>query len=223
MTGVEPAFVMPVQKGWLQEGDMSVRGRVQARPNSYWLSGARTIPLDAVLKADIEQVRNWVDGKALVVGYMVPGTLDEHERPNGEKIFGCQVHAEAIDFLLAEGASQHRYLPRELAIRNLLWCGVATILMSLITVRAWKSINKATLMCVGVFLVSVVAGLQIIVSTTDPVFVELTIAGMGIAGAGSVAYWVSALRRRQLEMSPSSVTMISDGSTLPSTMLAETR
>lgn len=220
--GDDPSFSVPVQKGWLHERDLSVRGRVEARPDAFWKSGARTLTVEDVLKVDDNQLLAWIKGKAVIIGYMVPGAVDEHKRANGESIFGCQVHAEAIDTLLAKW-SPHRYLPLELIIRNLLWCGVATILVSMVSSSAWKSMKTVTLVCAGVLFAGVVAGMQTAVSTTDPILVELAIAGTGLVGAGSVAYWISAVRRRQLEMSPSSVTMISDGSTLPSTMLAETR
>jgi hypothetical protein len=222
VNGKDPSFAVPVQMGWLHEKDLSVRGRVEARPDSFWNSGARTLAVEDVLSADNDQLLAWIKGKAVIIGYMVPGSVDEHKRANGEAIFGCQVHAEAIDSLLANW-SPHRYLPRELMLRNLLWCGIATFLVSLVSARAWKSIRKVIVTCILILLASVVAGMQAMVSTTDPVFVELAIAGTGLIGAGSVAYLVSAIRRRQLEMSPSSVTMITDGSTLPSTMLAETR
>ena len=52
---------------------------------------------------------------------------------------------------------------------------------------------------------------------------EVLIAVTGLLTAGSLAFWTKAVRERQLGLTPSAVTLTTEGPTLASTVLAETR
>lgn len=219
--GDQETFREAVYRGWLWEGDLSIRAFVDARSNTYWRNEQRTLSVEEVLIADKAQLLDWFKGKVIVLGKMVPGE-DEYERANGDKVFGCQVHAEAIDTFVS-GWTPRRYERYELTTRNLFWCGIAMLFVSLLARSRWRSLNLVTGTCAAIFAVGVGVSIDQALSATSPVVVELLIAAAGLIGTGSVAYWITALRTRQLELSPSSAMPTVDGSTLPSTMLAETR
>jgi CHASE2 domain-containing sensor protein len=212
----------------LHEKDKVANALVDARPASYWSSEDRTISFENVLEATPEQLRAWFDDRAIVIGQMrrdvdVPERLrDLHDRRNGEEIFGCQIHAEAIDALLAS-KEYHRFRPPGLATRNVLWCGVAVVGVSLLRKRRWRSLRLVTLACLVLFVGGVKLGDWASATESERWPLEVLIAVTGILTAGSLAFWTKAVRERQLGLTPSAVTMATEGPTLPSTVLAETR
>ena len=206
----------------LQHGDKLGKAMVVARSNDYWTSDNRTIDFVDVLTADTATLKKWFDDRAIVIGQMISGSRDEHIRKNGEKMFGCQVHAEAIDQLQAR-KQFHRFKRPELAARNLFWCGMGVIAVSLLSRRKWRSLRLVSLVCIALFFIGVKFGGWVVASKSDWVLLELLMAATGILTAGSLAYLTKAIRERQLDMSPSAVTMTTEGPKLDSTILAETR
>jgi hypothetical protein len=207
-------------KGRLQEGDLVALARVKARPNAYWDRPGYTVSFEQALNADTRQLRDWMHGRAIVIGHMRSG-LDVHRRADGEYMFGCQVQADMIDALLRMGTHQ-RFTRSELLARNLLWCGIAVVLVSLLGVRNWRSLRHVTVVCLGLFAAGTYAGVHAL-RPSEWWLLEMLIAITGLFTAGSLTFWLKAVRERQLGLTPSAVTPPSEGPTLASTVLAETR
>jgi CHASE2 domain-containing sensor protein len=226
-SGPAKAFKFLVKDNALQEKDKLANALVNARPAAYWNSGHRTVAFEDVLEATPEQGRAWFGDRAIVIGQMrrdVPEPIrDLHVRGNGEEIFGCQLHAEAIDALLAR-IDYHRFRRAELAGRNIFWCSLGVIAVSLLRKRQWRSMLLVTLVCVGLFLAGVeLGGRAALRSKGERMPLEVLMATTGMLMAGSLAFWTKAARERQLGLTPSAATMATEGPTLPSTVLAETR
>jgi hypothetical protein len=211
-----------VLKGALRPDDKVGTALVGARSNAYWSSESRTIAVEDVLNADTAQLKAWFEDRPIVIGQMRPG-IDQKTRPNGERVFGCQMHAETLDTLLERGFYD-RLLRPELAARNLLWCAVAVFLVSVPKSRNWQSLRWVTLVCVLLFLVGVVVlGTETAGIISTRWLMEVIIAATGLLTAGSLAFWAKAVRERQLGLAPSAITLATEGPTLASTVLAETR
>ncbi|MFQ5806296.1 MAG: hypothetical protein ACE5I3_07595, partial [Phycisphaerae bacterium] len=211
-------------------GDKVAHALVRARSNAEWASEGRTRWFEQVLAADTEQLKQWFDGRAIVIGHMrrnVPAILSEvlsdlHTRGDGEQIFGCQFHADALDELLAN--IQHdRFARRDLAVRNVFWCGVAVLLISLQGRRKWRSLRWVTLACSLLFVAGVILGGEAGIHVSERWLLELLIAASGLLTAGSLAFWTKAVRERQLVLAPPAITLATEEPTLASTVLAETR
>ncbi len=227
-SGPGKAFMKLMGDKALKENDKLANALVAARSGSYWKSENRTLTFEEVLEATPEQLRAWFDDRAIVIGQMrrdVPEVFrDLYRRKNGEEIFGCQIHAEAIDALMAS-KEYHRFQPPGLATRNVLWCGVGVIAASLVGKRRWRSLRLVTLVCIVLFLVGLVelGGRAALASTGERWLLEVLMAATGILTAGSLAFLAKAIRERQLGLTPSAATMSTEGPTLASTILAETR
>ncbi len=213
-------------KGWVEEGDKVAYAVIKARPNAYWNSDARTITFEEVLAADQRQLKQWFDGRAIVIGHMrrdVPELLsDLHTRGDGEQIFGCQVHAEALDELLAN-IKNHRFYRRDLAMRNVFWCGIGVLLISAQGRRKWRSLRWVTIVCSLLFVTGLIVGGEAGIHVSERWLLELLIAASALLAAGSLAFWTKAVRERQLVLAPSAITLATEEPTLASTVLAETR
>jgi hypothetical protein len=213
-------------EGYLEEGDEVARAVVEAKSNEYWLSNARTLSFEQVLAADTAQLKRWFDNRAIVIGHMrreAPEVLsDLHTRGDGEQIFGCQVHAEALDQLLGSG-QPHRLYRHDLAMRNVFWCGVAVLLISLQGRRKWRSLGWVTIVCSLLLVAGVTLGGEAAIHVTDRWLLELLIAVSALLTTGSLAFWTKAVRERQLVLAPAAITPATEGPTLASTVLAETR
>lgn len=207
--------------GWLSPGDRLACALVKARPNSYWQSADRTLMLEDVLAASTDQLRHWFRGRAVVIGSMRSGT-DEHTRASGERIFGCQVHAEAIDELLGS-VQHHRFRRSDLALRNGLWCGLGVVLVSAVRRRRRRSLRRVGIVCSLLLLLSLWLAGEAAWRVSEAWLLETTIAVAGLLAAGTVTYWTKLLRARQLELAPWATTPTVEEPTLASTVLAETR
>ena len=205
----------------LKPGDVLALASVVAHSNQYWLENNRTLSFEQILTADAAQVHEWLNDRAIVIGQMLPGT-DQHLRQNGEPMFGCQVHAEAIEGLMSN-TSFHRFNRPELAIRNFLWCGAGVILVGFFRPRRWQSMRPVTAVCILLFIAGIYLGTRAAISRNEWWVLEACIALTGIVTAGSLTFLTKAARERQLSMTPSAVRVSTESPTLASTILAETR
>ncbi len=209
--------------GTLQDGDKLGNALIGARPNSYWNGGDRTLAFEDVLvETDPEQLKTWFDDRVIVIAQMRPG-FDQYTKKDGAIMFGCRVHAEAIDELLAS-IHYHRFSRWELAYRNLSWCAVAVVLVSLLGRRNWQSVRIATLVCISLVVLGILlGGHAALTRSSEKIWVEFLMAGTGLLASGSLVFWAKAVGERQMSLTPSSATMVTEGPTLASTILAETR
>lgn len=228
-TGPRGPFVdIVAHKEALHQNDKLANALVAVRPAAYWNSEDRTLTFEDVLEATPEQLRGWFDDRAIVIGQMrrdVPALYrDLYTRRDGTEIFGCQIHAEAIDALMAF-REYHRFRPPGLAVRNVLWCGVGAAAASLLGRRRWRSLRLVTPVCITLFVVGLVelGGWAALSPSGERWVIESLMAGTGVLTAGSLAFLAKAIRERQLGMTPSATTMVTEGPTLASTVLAETR
>ena len=205
----------------LQDGDNIALAFIDAHPTEYWQQNDRTLSFEQILQATPEQVRAWLHDRAIVIGQMLPGN-DQHFRKNGDIMFGCQVHAEAIEGLMSS-RYYHRFSRPELASRNFIWCGVGVILVGFFRQRRWPSLRMVTVACLLLFLLGVAVGDRAAGSNSDRVMLEICIALTGVITAGSITFLSKAAREHQLGLTPSAIRMSTENPTLASTVLAETR
>jgi hypothetical protein len=197
-------------------GDRLIRGRVPAMSPEYWKQ--RTISFERVLAADDEQIRRWFDGRAVVIGQAIPFN-DEHEFQGG-RIFGCQIHAQALDSLLSN--IMPRFMSREdISMRVLLWCAVAGGLVGLLPFGRRLLLGGLVTISTSCAIAGVLLGCYTAARVTAPWALE---AGVGVSimlVAGGLAFLPKALRARQLLLAPEAISLPADPGELPSTVLAE--
>ncbi len=204
--------------GIVSNGDLIAHARVPARSPAEWLP--RTIALEDVLTADDEQLRKWFDSKAIVVGHMV-GTLDRHRVSESQLVYGCEVHADALDALLAS-VHQYRMTLGLLALRALLWCTVAGLLVSLTSPYRGRSLLFPALAVGTIALGGALFGAWTAINVTDHFRVELGIAVSGLLAATSLTWLAKTAGERQFILSPTRSAPQPVEEPLPSTVLAET-
>ncbi len=193
----------PAQRARLRPGDRVAEARVPATSMSAWAS--RTVEYRDVLLADPPQLRTWFDGKAVLIGQMLPG-VDVHRNGRGEAIFGCHVHAAALDALLSR-AHTARLGRAELLARHVGWAVLAGLWLAVAT--PWTSWRRpGSLAAAG--LAAIGAGLLITAVTsavlTVPWLVELGLAGGMLLAGGGFGYWVKSLRAVQMQSAPGAIT-----------------
>lgn len=205
----------------LRPGDVLAFASTRAHLNQYWQENDRTLSFEQILTADDEQVRRWLNDRAIVIGQMLPG-LDHHLRKSGEFMYGCQLHAEAIEGLMSN-RTFHRFNRPELAIRNFVWCGVGVILAGLPRPRRWQSLRTVMALCLGLFILGAWMGAIAAISRNEWWVLEVCIAFTGIITAGALTFLTKAARERQMSMTPGAIRVSTESPTLASTLLAETR
>ncbi|HUU95486.1 MAG TPA: protein kinase [Phycisphaerae bacterium] len=202
----------------LLAGDQPVHLRVPIQPLEEW--DARTTAYEDVLIADPKQLRQWFEGRVVVVGQMFPGE-DQHLTESGEKPFGCQLQAQALDALFS-----HTHLRRltrvGLVVRVCLWCAAVAILAGIWKPRPRRSLRAVTVVCTAVCALGVAIAVYAAAWVTEPVLVEIAIGTSCVLSAGSLALLANAIRQRQLQLAPEAFPVAPDGTTLDSTVLADT-
>lgn len=178
----------------------------------------RTIPYEDVLSADEKQIQRWFDRKAVLVGEMRPGN-DEHVIWGDQRIYGCIVHAQALDALLL-GLSQQRVFPPGIGPYALLSSAAAALLASVTRPRRWRGTKLLTASCLAVAVCGLAAAAHSALSMTELWKLHLAIALSGMLFCGGLAYWAKAYREWLLQLAPASLTYEGSSEQLPSTILA---
>lgn len=206
--------------GNLKPGDRLTHARVPLRPPAFWK--ARTFEYADVFTATEEQLETTFKGRAVVVGQMI-APFDQQSLHNGEKIFGCQVHAEAVDALLA-GVQRPRREFLELFIRAAAWTALAGLLVSARPRQEWRGMRGVVMGCVLLFGAAVSLAFNVSLYRTDLWMSELAIALSGLMMSGAVIFMVKALYERQTQLAPQTAQRVSgpDVEEEPTTVLAET-
>ncbi|MFH1748394.1 MAG: protein kinase [Planctomycetota bacterium] len=200
--------------GMLQPGDLVFQMHIETIPPEA--PATPRIPLEDVLDADRAQLQKWFDRQTIVVGDFLPS--DQYSTVGDRKIFGCEVHVDAIRSLLAE-----MYVPpfakRPLAATIFMWCALAALLVEVIP-RGWATRLRAT---TWVCLTAFVAGVLLVTCWIwwETVFWEVQVAlALGsLMATGSVAYLLQVIRDRQIQLAPEG-RWAPDDDTVDSTMLA---
>lgn len=205
-----------IERGVLQANDLVVHGRVRAVSPDLWQQ--RMIPYHDVFVADERRLHDWFANKAVVVANM-SGSEDLRRSASGQPMYGCIVHAQALDTLLA-GAGSVRYGFFELAWRICLWCAAAGLLIWL---RPLPSAPAPLWIGAGCVL-GIVAGLTILtwsaVRIQEDWLLQLCIAASAMLASAGVAFLLVTLRFRLTSRGPAAITFDADTESLPSTMLA---
>ncbi|HMQ15056.1 MAG TPA: protein kinase [Phycisphaerae bacterium] len=198
----------------LQSGDRVLLARLPAR-----LWQMPVLAYEDALAADEAQLREWLAGRAVVVGHMVPGT-DEVALHDGRRVFGCQVHAAALESLLS-GRHMARLRPGEIMSRSLLWCALAGMLCGVLRGRVHRRLGPLALVAAVAAMLGPVLALGAAVFVTDWALLEALIAAAAFLLVGGPAYLVAALRRRHLQLTPE-VDWSAGSTTVSSTRLRAT-
>lgn len=205
-------------------GDTVAHARVPARWMAWWR--ARTVPYERVLAADRAQLRAWFDGRAVLVGDMRAKSPrpDMYVNRRGETIFGCHVHADALDALLAQVHSVRLTRPA-LAMRNFLWCAAAGLWVS-VSLTFWPGVRGRRGVAAVITLALFGVGVAITASTarlaTSAWLLELGLACGALLAGGALTHWARGAREREVRESPAAVLLPEPSSTVPSTVLADT-
>jgi hypothetical protein len=202
----------------LLPGDQPVHLRVPIQPLEEW--NARTTAYEQVLTASPRQLRQWFEGRVVVIGQMLPGQ-DQHRTAGGQTIFGCQVQAQALDALFSH-AYPTRLTRPWLVARVCLWCAAVAILAGIWKPRPRRSLRAVTVACSAVCALGVAIAVYAAAWVTEPVLVEIAIGISCTLSAGSLALLANAIRQRQLQLAPEAFPVTPDGTTLDSTVLADT-
>lgn len=205
------------QAGRLHENDSIAQARVEVRLADYW--APRTLPYEQVLTASTAELHKWFDGRAVVIGEMLPGR-DEYVIAGDYSVHGCQVHAEALDALLGR-YFQSRLSYREIATRTLLWAALGAVLGRLVAGRSWMLHWSFGPLCWTASLAILLTSLGAVYRYASTWVVEAAVGAAALLPAILLNLWITALRERELRFVPAAVSLEVDGTTLPSTVLAE--
>ncbi len=202
--------------GLIERGDLLAHARVPARPAEKWKS--RTIPAEQVLTADDELLRRWFDSHAVVIGHMV-GTRDQHRLTANQTVYGCQVHAEALDALLAS-VHQYRMTPGLLGLRAMLWCTVSGLVVTLTYPYRGRGLLIPVLLVIAMVLAGLFTSAWTALNSSELLAVEGGIALSGILIGTSLTWLAKVIGERQYVLSRAQPTPTVD-EPLPSTVLAQ--
>ncbi len=183
----------------LLAGDRCRFGRFALESIPDWAS--RAIPMEEVLTASTAQLREWFQGRVILVGQMLPG-LDQHLLRPGELAFGCQFQAVALEQLLSRVVAQ-RLSQSALALRVCLWCLLAGLLVRMVPVRATWSLRTVGVAAGGAVVVSVAVALGVTQNLELRWALETCIAGCSILAGGAAGLLLRLLHERQLRLAPS--------------------
>lgn len=200
-------------------GDELAQVRVKADPIDYWRK--RTFAYEQVLTASDRDLRSWFGNRAIIVGHMVNGE-DQYPLPGGDPVFGCQVHAQALESLLSR-RQMTRLDYRDVGVRAVLYCFLAGILASVTPLRGLRSFGVVNLLAIG----SIVAGLFVCgfgaTVVVDPLKLETLICASALLVTFGPVLWCRAVRDRQLLLAPREIRYAPREPGLASTILADTR
>jgi len=204
---------------YLRVGDNVAHARVNARPSTYWSTPQRRVAYEDVLTADVEQLRRWFDGKAVIVGSYLP-LRDQHRLRTGEVIQGVQIQADSLDALLADIRISRVAAP-SLAARCLLWALLAALLVRLIPTRKWRGLRFCALCSTAVVLAGLLVGLRAAATVGVPWFREMSLGASAFAVSAALCFLAKAHRERQLQLAPTDVILRKTADAPASTLLAD--
>jgi CHASE2 domain-containing sensor protein len=199
-----------------QAGDVVAQGRVTAAPPAEWQNSA--LPYHTAFALDPHELRERLNGKAVVIAQM-HAPIDVKFTSRGDEIFGCIVHAQAIETLLS-GPDEGYYNWQELGAQCLLWSAAAVIFVSVLRSRRWTSLVIPKIVCAAMIVVGLTLASYATRRVTEVWVFQLTIAVSAMLMAGGLAFLIKIGREFQMQMAPAGVTWSAESENLPSTILA---
>ena len=187
----------------------------------YW-QAIDIVNYEDLFTGDERSLRSRLSGRAVVIGQMIP-PQDRYLTRNGEEIYGCQVHAAALDQLLVTGLPQ-TFAWKDLVWRTLIWSFGAGLAVSLLRPPRRVGLGVQAALCTLVLVVSVGTALYISVRVRDVLFVHVGVAAATFLATFAVTYLLKAIRTQQLRLAPQAIRYsAADPRDAPSTILAQTR
>lgn len=209
---------VPAHSGVLARDDVLYLMHVRARDPDG--PPVRRYDFADVLSAEGAQLREWLAGRAVVIGHTLPGMDQYLLADQRTRVFGCEVHVRALQSLLA-GAYLARE-PREyLALTVLLWAALGGVLVDLMPTPRTLNVRRASWGCGLAIAVGFVIVLAAARWVTDFWLTQAALALGTMATTGVAAYLLKVLRERQVQLAPDP-SWATEDSTLASTMLATT-
>jgi serine/threonine protein kinase len=175
------------------------------------------LPVEKVLTAEPAELREWFRGRAVVCGDAIPGR-DEHLLASGDRVFGCQVQARAIQALL-EGTRTKRLDRSALAAAILLWSIIGACLTKLVPCVRRLSLSSAMLLGTAAVAGSVLLLAVALNQVLDLWQLHLMLALAALVGCGAPVYMAKFIRLRQMQLAPETE-WHSEPQTIASTLLA---
>ncbi len=191
----------PAPAGYLSAGDRAYFGRFDMRELPQWLTEA--VPLERVLTGSSDDLRKIVGGRAVLIGQTVP-PADVYEYRPGQQVFGCQIHALALNDLLA-GAQSHRFSRFDLSLRVGVWCVVAVLVVNLLPVQASWSAQRAIVVALGSLILAVLGASWASDRLAGRWLGEVAVAACALVGGGAVALAIRLVHQRQLRLAPAEI------------------
>lgn len=207
------------QTPWLRPGDVAVHCRVPAQTNEYWRRN--TVAYEDVFTASDDELQSWFGGRAVVIGQTVPGS-DEFAGIHGEKIFGCQVHADVLNHLLGPRAVV-QLANHAVAWRVLLWCALGGVLVMFVPLPSTRAVFSTLLVSLAVCGVCMVVGFAFAFAASARWTVELGVGLSVLVASAALAFALRFLGERQSRLAPAAITLATEetSTTLASTMPAQ--
>jgi predicted Ser/Thr protein kinase len=204
----------------LRPGDHAYHGGL---PEAAWRqAAAQIVPYEDALTADPAKRRDWFRGRAVLVGQRIPGK-DEYV-VGDERFFGCDVHAAALESLLA-GAVPAPVSRTAVAIRVCLWSALAAGLVGLIGVNPRVPMLWVAGACGGGILAAIWLAILTVARWQEPAAVEVGIGLSTMLATLGLAFFARTLGEREQLLSPgptwelnapaASTTLSATSSTLP--------
>jgi hypothetical protein len=182
----------------LRRDDEVLSVRVRQAAEGAW--NQRMIPFEEVLTASTSQLKSWFDGRVVLAGQMLPGQ-DLHRTSRGTEVYGCEVQAQALDEFLARSYLR-RFSGWGLAVRVLLWCLLAGVLVPLVPAGPYGSTRAAKLVCLGLCVVGLMITATGLTALSSRGAVEAVLAAGAVLVSSSALYLCRSAHTRLARVAP---------------------
>ena len=182
----------------MESDDVVALARFKAQSKQYW--AARTYPYETVLAAEPDQIKSWFAGRTILVGQMLPG-VDEHPLQDGGTMFGCQIHAEFLDALLAK-ALFRKLDWQTVGWHALVWAALGALFVSARPARPWPALRGVFVSCGLIFIAALGLAAQAAFYAPALWISELALAISGLVASGSLVYLLKAVYEWQEQLAP---------------------
>ncbi len=176
------------------------------------------VELADVLNVDNATLRRWFDGRIVIIGQTLPGE-DQHRTLDGGALFGCAIHAAAVE-ALAVGGSVQTYRPIELLPRVAAGVLLAALLAGMLPLRPRAVLRGFAAGCGGAAALGLALAVFVARGPTSSAIVECGLIGSSALVGGSLLLLLRGVREHQLGLVRGPLVWESDESTLDAKMLS---